>query len=193
MQSGASLPSHSGRHNMIKGGSQRVICQRIHTLLFFTAAVIIAGCAGGTEYLYRISTDGCNCTEFHLRNESAGITYVFRGTYRMDHGVMTNVEVEFQNRSRDTLFLDPGAVRITSRNIQYRYNDKFIPLPELIILPSHSDVVHLNGSDPSQTNDWNKIAGEQLMVTLRGILLGRKELQEQTVTFVPENPKLKMP
>jgi len=37
---------------------------------------------------------------------------------------------------------------------------------------------------------WNKIAGEQLKVTIQGLRAGSHDLRPQTVIFVPENPKL---
>lgn len=110
----------------------------------------------------------------------------------MEHGVTTTISVYFINLSDDTLFLDPGVVKISSRNITYLYNDKFIPLPHLIIPPSRSDSVVMTGADMSQNDDWNKIAGEQLVVTLKGIRLGLTPLPQQSVTFIPENPKLKV-
>ena len=109
----------------------------------------------------------------------------------MDHGVMTRIAVKFINRADDTLFLDPGVVKISSRNISYLYNDKFIPLPHLVIPPSRSDSVVMTGADMSQNDDWNKIAGEQLVVILKGLRVGLKVLAPQSVTFIPENPKLK--
>jgi hypothetical protein len=109
----------------------------------------------------------------------------------MDKGIITTIEINFVNHSRDTLFFDLAAVKISSKNITYRYNDKFVPLPHLIILPSRSDLVTMSGNDITQRDDWNKIAGEQMAVTLKGLRLGEQILPEQTVTFIPENPKMK--
>ena len=109
----------------------------------------------------------------------------------MDDGIATTIEIQFTNHSRDTLFFDLATVRISSRNIAYRYNDKFLPLSHPAILPSHTDVVTMSGNDLTQQDDWNKIAGEQLTVTLKGLRLGERILPDQTVTFIPENPKMK--
>jgi hypothetical protein len=38
--------------------------------------------------------------------------------------------------------------------------------------------------------DWHKIAGEQLTITVKGVRLAMKELPQQLVTFIPQNPKL---
>jgi hypothetical protein len=155
------------------------------------AVSIIEGCTV-TEpgYLYHVTTDNCNCDEYHLTDKEHHIEYRFSASYRMDHGIITTVNIEFVNNSRDTLFLDPGMVRISSRNISYRYNNKFIPLPYITILPGDRDHVDMTGTDVAQEDDWHKIAGEQLSVTLRSIRHGDKILPERTVVFVPVNPKI---
>lgn len=154
--------------------------------------VAISGCsATRSTYSYRAVTDNCNCEEFKLRDKQSRIEYLFRARYRMEGGVITNIEINITNHSRDTLFFDLAAVKITSRNVSYRYNDKFVPLPHIVILPSRSDIVTLSGSDLTGKDDWNKIAGEQLTLTLKGLRLREHLLSEQTVTFIPENPKMK--
>lgn len=161
-------------------------------LLSVILLVLISGCAAlRSTYSYRAVTDNCNCEEFIFNDKHQKIEYHFRARYKMDGGVVTNIEVEFSNHSRDTLFLDLAAVKISSLNISYRYNDKFIPLPHIIILPSRSDVVTMTGNDTAGQDDWNKIAGEQLTITLKGLRLGEQLLPEQAITFVPENPKMK--
>ena len=57
--------------------------------------------------------------------------------------------------------------------------------------PGDTRSIQFSGNDVTGVNDWNKIAGEQLTITLRGIRLGTKELRQQSVTFVPENPMMK--
>lgn len=156
--------------------------------------MIVSGCANlRPGYVYRASTDDCNCEEFRVNDERNRIEYRFTARYRMDNGVVTTIEVNFKNRSDDTLFLDPGVVKISSRNVSYHYNNKFIPLPLLIILPGASDNVIMTGTDVSHKDDWNKIAGEQLTITLKGLKLGQNVLPTEAVVFVPENPKLSTP
>jgi hypothetical protein len=163
----------------------------VATLAF---ALILGGCAGSRSgYIYRATTDNCNCEEYQINDGKNKIHYRFRAHYKMDHGIVTTVEIEFINRSDDTLSLDPVVVRIASRNISYRYNNKFIPLPLLVILPGESENVILTGTDTSQQDDWNKIAGEQLTITLQGLRLGESELSRREVVFVPENPRLAAP
>jgi hypothetical protein len=109
----------------------------------------------------------------------------------MNHGIITTIEIEFINESEDTLFLEAGTARVSSRNISYQYNNKHVPLPHLVVMPSHSETVKMEGSDISGKDDWNKIAGEQIVVSVQGIRLNDRKIAAQQVTFVPENPMLK--
>ncbi|MBI4548680.1 MAG: hypothetical protein HY707_11910 [Ignavibacteriae bacterium] len=161
------------------------------TLLWVSYLMVMAGCSTTiTTYPYLAITNNCNCEEYSTVDKEYNIEYRFRAHYRMDKGVFTGIKVEITNHSKDTLFLDGGAVKISSRNVSYQYNDKFLPLPALTILPRRSDVLEMAGKDPSETNDWHKIAGEQLTLTLKRLRLGEHEIKAQTVTFVPKNPKL---
>ena len=46
----------------------------------------------------------------------------------------------------------------------------------------------LTGKEMTDHDDWHKIAGEQLTITIRGMRLAMREVTSQSVTFVPENP-----
>ena len=144
-----------------------------------------------SSYVYRVINNECNCLEYHTVDKKNKIAYLFRGTYSMNEGMSTTIDIEFTNRSNDTLSLELGAVKVSSRNISYQYNDKFLPLPSLVIPPQHSEVVQLTGKSTDVEENWHKIAGEQLTLTLRGLRLGRMALPETAVVFVPENPKLR--
>ena len=160
--------------------------------MWLITGAIVGGCASvPTMYPYRVVTDNCNCEEYQTTDNKHKIDFQFHAQYMMDHGIITSIGVKIINRSSDTLFLDQGSVKISSRNVSYQYNDKFIPLPHLLILPVSSDTVTMTGSEVSGGDDWNKIAGEQLTLTLQGIRLGDHTLSEQQVTFIPENPKLR--
>ena len=160
-------------------------------LLPLVCAVIIAGCvSNGSLYSYRVISENCNCEEYWVADKQNKIGYLFQAHYGMDDGIVTNIDVKFVNNSKETLMLDRGAVKVSSRNFSYQYNDKFIPLPSLTILPNQIDVIHLSGREVSVRNDWNKIAGERLTVTIKGARLGERELPEQSAIFVPENPKI---
>ena len=162
----------------------------IFTLLVGWWIVLISGCSTIASYPYIAITNDCNCEEYRIVDKEDNIEYRFRARYRMDTGVFTSIKVEITNRSKDTLFLDGGAVKISSRNVSYQYNDKFLPLPELTIPPRKSDVLEMTGKDLSGQNDWHKIAGEQLALTFKRLRLGEHEIKAQTVTFVPFNPRV---
>lgn len=133
----------------------------------------------------------CDCREFVTDDPGFPVRYTFRAEYSMRSGFITNISVEISNRSGDTLRLDPGSAMVSSRNIEYQYNNKFIPLPDLVILPGDSEELKLDGKEVTDTPSWTKIAGEQLTLTLKGMRLGLKTLKTQVVYFVPENPLLR--
>jgi hypothetical protein len=148
-------------------------------------------CATTDSYVYRVVTENCNCTEYRTRDTKHQVDYLFRGSYGMSKGMLTTIDVGLTNRSNDTLSLALGTVRVSSRNIDYQYNDKFLPLPTLNIPPHQSESIHLTGRSIETKEDWNRIAGERLTVTLQGLQLGAVVLPAMTVTFIPENPKLR--
>jgi hypothetical protein len=169
----------------------RVRTRWVAPFVLAAAARFMTGCAGApATYIYHAMNDGCNCEEFTAHDRMNRITYIFRARYRMEEGISTSIVVHILNLSSDTLFLDQGTARISSRNINYQYNNKSVPLPRLIIEPQGSDVVEMTGRDISGDEDWNKIAGEQLTLTLLGLRLGDHFIPQQVVTFIPENPKL---
>lgn len=141
-------------------------------------------------YSYRAINEQCNCEEYWVLDKAHRVGYLFTARYRMENGVTTSIDVKFVNNSSDTLSLDRASVRVSSRNISYQYNDRFLPLPSLTVVPKRSDSIHLSGKEVSGKDDWNKIAGEQLTITLKGVRLGGTELPQQSVDFIPENPKM---
>lgn len=144
----------------------------------------------GAVFDYKISNGHCDCLEYRTRDYEAPVEYSFRAEYSMQSGFVTEITVDIRNGSADTLTLDPGSVMVSSRNIEYQYNNKFIPLPDLVINPGASEKLTLDGKEVTESPDWNRIAGEQLTLTLRGMRLGGRILTDQVITFVPENPLL---
>jgi hypothetical protein len=60
-------------------------------------------------------------------------------------------------------------------------------------VPPHDErTLNLVGSPSGEesADPWLHIAGEQLVLTLKGLRLRAKELATQTIQFVPSNPKL---
>jgi hypothetical protein len=146
--------------------------------------------SSGREYVYRISNENCNCEEYRIADTKSGILYLFHATYKMQTGILTSIEVEISNNTPDTLTFDRGAIKVSSRNVKYQYNNKFLPLPWDPVLPGNTETRKLTGKEVTEQNDWHKVAGEQLTVTIKGLYLGSQELKSQAVTFVPENPNL---
>ncbi len=151
------------------------------------ACLFVAGCAP-TIYPYRVTTHDCNCTQYTVHDD--GVTYSVRAEYWMDRGVATRIMLKLRNNSRDTLSTGAASVKISSENIQYQYNNKYVPLPGILILPKSTDSLSMSGRDVTGKDDWHLIAGERLTMTLRGITLGGTTLEPQEFMFVPENPKL---
>jgi hypothetical protein len=138
-----------------------------------------------------VQNEKCQCKEYTTSDKKYPVGYRFRATYRMEGGFITSINIRFENRGADTLFLDPGSVMVASKNVEYQYNNKFIPLPDMVIPPGESQELDLDGKEVTNVPSWRKIAGEQLTLTIKGMRLGEKALEKQVVTFVPENPMLR--
>lgn len=139
---------------------------------------------------YLVQNENCRCEEFTTRDRKYPVRYTFRASYRMESGIITTLRISFDNMGTDTLFLDPGSVMVSSKNINYQYNNKFLPLPDMIIPPGDSEDLDLDGKEVTDAPTWKNIAGEQLTLTLKGMRMGDAVLGTQVVTFVPENPML---
>ena len=144
-----------------------------------------------TAFGYLVQNENCQCSEYSTSDRKYPVRYRFEAFYKMQEGFITSIKIHFDNRSGDTLFLDPGTVMVSSKNIDYQYNNKFIPLPDMVVPPGDSEDLDLDGKEVTSSPTWRKIAGEQLTLTLKGLRLGEKVLGTQTITFVPENPLLK--
>jgi len=159
--------------------------------------LVMAGCAhsvyrSGVAHPYRIANDGCDCEHFVTVDSAARIICEFTGTYRVDEGVTTKIMVTIRNENRDTLDLSLSSVKIASRNLTYRYNDKFLPMGITAVLPGERQTVTLVGDAPSRgaADPWLSIAGEELVLTIRGMRIQGNLLATQVIRFVPTNPRL---
>jgi hypothetical protein len=162
--------------------------------LILAAALLLPepGCAPAPEpsmYFYRAINDGCNCQEYHVADRPGRVEYLFKARFRMEEGIVTDIEVELTNNSADSIFFDQGAIKVSSENVAYQYNDKFLPLPAMTIPPHRHDVVKLVGREINGKPDWNKLAGEKLRITIKGLHAGPHDLPPQSATFVPDNPR----
>jgi hypothetical protein len=154
------------------------------------AALALAGCtaAAPATFSYLALNDDCRCAVYRMTQEK--VAYGFSAVYNMHDGLTTSIQIELVNGSRDTLSLDVASMRVSSRNITYQYNNKFVPLPSMTINPGGRETLHLTGKDIDPADDWHKIAGERLVLTIKGVRLGHRELPLIAVTFVPSNPRL---
>ncbi|MBM2846905.1 MAG: hypothetical protein HW407_2217 [Bacteroidetes bacterium] len=158
---------------------------RMAVLLFF------AGC-GASVYPYRVMNDGCSCEVFRSTDETAGVVYSFSAVYSINGSMKTRISVSIQNDNPDTLDLSVAHVKISSRNVPYRYNSRFLPVMIHHVPPGEERTLTLEGEveDLKQPDPWLQIAGEELTVTLKGMRINGVQTVTQVVRFVPHNPKL---
>ena len=152
---------------------------------------MVVGCGTSTGvYTYRVVNNNCNCEQFHLTDEEAHVSYSFSGVYSVRGVIRTRLTLSIRNDNRDTLDLSLAYIRVTSRNIPYRYNGKFLPVTISDVPPGEQrtlsldgEVDEINGSDP-----WLAITGEELVLTIEGMRMRERPLTTQVVRFVPQNP-----
>ena len=177
-----------------RGGDPRRTIMRL-TLPVITAGVLLAGCAPTSltprGIAYRVTTGGCQCELFMVRDPSQPVRYEFAAAYEIDEEFVTRIILTFHDEGKASLTFTDAYARVASRNIPYQYNNRFVPLATDSVLPRSSRTVTLVGRAVLKTPDpWLAVAGEELTVTIRGIKYGARTLAEQSVTFVPRNPKL---
>jgi hypothetical protein len=151
---------------------------------------MLGGCA--STFPYRITNNECGCERYSTRDKQFEVSYIVSAKYTVKDGISSQINIELQNTTHDTIDLSQMYVKITSRNIPYRYNDKFLPIEVPFVLPESRQTLNLVGESLVSDNHdpWLKIAGEELVVTLKGMRMGMHELQQQVVHLVPLNPKL---
>lgn len=152
------------------------------------ALTLLAACT--QTYPYLVTTDGCNCQEYVFRDRKNNLEIAFSAYYEVGERVITTVEMTFHNRSRDTLSLRQAFIKGTSRNIRYQYNDRFQPMPYVVVLPGGSQTISLVGSDTEiADNPWFRIAGERVSIEIKGMTLGGKVLDPVIIHLIPVNPE----
>jgi hypothetical protein len=156
---------------------------------YILAAVLFSSCT--TSYPYLITTDNCNCERFVYHDDNGRFEIEASARYEVTDRITSTIDMEFRNRSRDTLSLRQAFLKGTSSNVQYQFNDKFQPMPFVIIPPGGRYTLTLVGSDTQIVDDpWLKIAGEKIDIEMRGLLLGLKQVPPIQLTLIPYNPKL---
>jgi hypothetical protein len=138
-----------------------------------------------------VTNRDCNCSTYTVNDKENQITYVFTATYSLDDNMLTTITMKVMNRSDKVLSFNLAHVRVSSERFDYRYNNKFVPFNPLTISPGEEQEIQLVGqAEVKDSDEWLRIAGEKMVVTIRGIRLGDKELQIEDLEFVPVNPKL---
>lgn len=141
-------------------------------------------------YPYRAMNNNCSCERYTTADPKVPVRYEFSATYKVDKRITTEITVVVHNGTADTLDMSLGAIRVASRNVQYRYNNKFVPVTIPSVPPHDERTLTLVGTATGDSMDpWLPIAGEQMVLTLKGLRFRGKELATQTIQFVPSNPK----
>lgn len=157
----------------------------------YLLAATLAGCAG--TYPYHVVNDGCQCERYTVTDEANSIVYSATGSYSVDGEIRTQIELAITNNNRDTLDLSLAYVKVSSRNVPYRYNDLFLPIEIMNVAPGKKGLLTLVGESANLDvrDPWLKIAGEELVITVKGMRVNGREILTQVITFVPHNPKLR--
>ncbi len=160
-------------------------------------ALFMAGCATtktavtprGVEY--RVTTDNCQCERYSTKDPAMPVRYDFAAAYDIEDEFVARINITIHNDGKQTLTFTDAYVKVASRNVSFQYNNRFVPLAADPIGPNEERTIPLVGrAAPKQPDPWLAVAGEEMAVTVKGVKYGSHSLAEQTVTFVPRNPKL---
>ncbi|HEX9005792.1 MAG TPA: hypothetical protein VF889_00765 [Bacteroidota bacterium] len=158
-------------------------------------ALLLAGCATtavtprGIEY--RVTTGNCQCEQYAAKDPAMPVRYDFAAAYEIDEEFVARIRITIHNDGGQTLTFTDAYVKVDSRNVPFQYNDRFVPFTAEQIGPHEERTIPLVGRAPAKQPDpWLAVAGEEMVVTIKGVKYGSHSLAEQTVTFVPRNPKL---
>ena len=158
-------------------------------LLVVLAAVMVSSCS--STYPYLVTTDECNCETFRFKDERGRFEIDVSARYVITDRINSSIEFVFRNQSRDSLSLRQAYLKGTSLNVHYPFNDRFQPMPFVAVPPGGTYTMTLQGSDTETSeNPWLKIAGERIVVEMKGMLLGLRPLAPIVLTLKPYNPKL---
>lgn len=153
------------------------------------AALLLSSCT--TSYPYLVLNDNCNCERFVYRDASGKFDLELAAKYVVDDRVRSTLEFTFRNKSREPLSLRQGHIKGTSVNVRYEFNGRLQPLPFVVVPAGQVYTFTMEGADTELTeNPWLKIAGEKVVVEIRGLLLGSGLIPPIVLTLQPLNPKL---
>lgn len=151
--------------------------------------VLLPACSG--SYPYLVTTNDCSCEWFVYRDERGRFELEVSARYVVTDRINSEIELVFRNHDRDSLSLRQAYIKETSTNVKYQNNDRFQPMPYVFVPPRGAYAMTLRGGDIQVSeNPWLKIAGEKIVIELRGLLLGKEPIAPIVLTLVPYNPKL---
>ena len=152
-------------------------------------ALLLSSCR--SSYPYLVVTDNCNCERFTYRDERGRFEIDVAARYEVKDRIISTIELEFRNKSRMALSLRQAYIKGTSSNIQYPFNDRFQPMPYVLIPAGGHYSMTFTGADAQGTdNPWLKVAGEKIVLEIRGLTVGGKTILPIVLTLVPYNPKI---
>jgi hypothetical protein len=162
-------------------------------LCCLSIALVFGSCTSTftAAYPYLITTDNCNCRRFTYRDERGRFEIDVSARYEVTDRISSTIELVFRNRSHLALSLQQAYIKGTSANIRYPFNDRFQPMPYEVVGPGERYTMTLAGNDPDASDDpWLKIAGERVVLEIRGLTLGDRPVQPVVLTLIPYNPRL---
>jgi hypothetical protein len=158
-------------------------------LLAVIAVVLLSSCS--STYPYLVTTDECNCETFSFKDERGRFEIDVSARYVITDRINSTIELVFRNHSRDSLSLRQAYLKGTSLNVRYAFNDRFQPMPFVAVSPGGAYTMTMQGSDTeAMENPWLKIAGERIVLEVKGMLLGLTPVAPIVLTLKPYNPKL---
>jgi hypothetical protein len=159
------------------------------SVLSVVAAALFSSCT--TSYPYLITTNNCNCERFVYRDERGRFEIEISASYEVRDRISSTIGIDFHNESGDSLSLRQAYLKGTSTNVGYQFNGQFLPMPYVLIPPKGTYSMTLQGSDTqAEENPWLKIAGERVVIEIKGMLLRDEPIPPIVVTLVPYNPRL---
>ncbi len=154
-------------------------------------AVVLSVVSCRSTYPYLVTTENCNCERYVFKDRKHNVEIEVEATYHVGERVTSTVEITFHNQSKTTLSLQQAHVKGTSTNVRYQFNDRYQPLPYVILASGKSYTMLFEGSDTELIDEpWHKIAGERITLELKGLMMGLEVLNPIIITMIPVNPKL---
>jgi hypothetical protein len=156
--------------------------------IVLVGTLLLSSCT--QSYVYLIKNDNCNCKHYTYRDTQHHFAITYEAQYKVTDRIETTISLDFENNSTDTLDLRLASVSVQSENVHYEYNNKFLSLPYVVVLPGDSYEMTLSGRDiNAEEHPWYHIAGEQVTITIQRLVIGNVNLDPIIVTMIPVNPK----